>query len=131
VLCLPHISVLSPLLEVKKVSTVALVEARILLTKNKKYNILYIGDFNMDAITYTDLRQNLKTYMDKVFQDHDPLIITRKNNENVVLLSVSEYNSLLETNYLLSNEANGEHLKKSIAQHKAGKTKSRELYEYE
>ncbi|WP_245534760.1 type II toxin-antitoxin system Phd/YefM family antitoxin [Treponema primitia] len=32
----------------------------------------------MDAVTYTDLRQNLKTYMDKVFQDHDPLIITRR-----------------------------------------------------
>ncbi|GHU96676.1 prevent-host-death protein [Spirochaetia bacterium] len=82
----------------------------------------------MDAITYTDLRQNLKTYMDKVFQDHDPLIVTRKNNENVVLLSVGEYNSLLETNYLLSNEANAEHLKKSIVQHKAGKIKTRELY---
>ncbi|WP_010261150.1 type II toxin-antitoxin system Phd/YefM family antitoxin [Treponema primitia] len=85
----------------------------------------------MDAITYTDLRQNLKTYMDKVFQDHDPLIITRKNNENVVLLSVNEYNSLLETNYLLSNTTNAEHLKKSIAQHKAGKIKSRELQDYE
>ena len=85
----------------------------------------------MDAITYTDLRQNLKTYMDKVVQNCDPLIITRKNNENVVLVSVNEYNSLVETNYLLSNEANAEHLKKSMAQHKAGKMKTRELYEDE
>jgi antitoxin YefM len=83
----------------------------------------------MNAITYTDLRQNLKTYMDKVIQDNDPLIITRKNKENVVLISVDEYNSLLETNYLLSNEANAEHLKKSIAQHKSGKTKSEKLFE--
>jgi antitoxin YefM len=83
----------------------------------------------MNAITYTDLRQNLKTYMDKVIQDNDPLIITRKNKENVVLISVDEYNSLLETNYLLSNEANAEHLKKSIAQHKSGKTKQRKLSE--
>ena len=83
----------------------------------------------MNAITYTDLRQNLKTYMDKVIQDNDPLIITRKNNENVILMSVNEYNSLIETNYLLSNEANAEHLKKSIAQHKSGKTTSRELYD--
>jgi len=83
----------------------------------------------MDAITYTDLRQNLKTFMDKVIQDHDPLIITRKNNENVVLMSVTEYNSLTETNYLLSNKANAEHLKKSIAQHRAGKIKSRELHD--
>jgi antitoxin YefM len=65
--------------------------------------------------------------MDRVFQDNDSLIITRKNNENVVLLSVEEYNSLQETNYLLSNEANAEHLKKSIAQHKNGKIKAREL----
>ena len=82
----------------------------------------------MNAITYTDLRQNLKTYMDNVIQNSDPLIITRKNNENVVLISVAEYNSLLETNYLLSNKTNAEHLKKSIVQHRAGKVKARKLY---
>ena len=85
----------------------------------------------MDAITYTDLRQNLKTYMDRVIQDADPLIITRKNNANVVLISVDEYNSLIETNYLLSTEANAAHLKKSIAQHKSGRVNTRELYEVE
>ena len=82
----------------------------------------------MDAISYTALRQNMKTYMDKVVQDNDPLIITRKNDENVVLISVAEYNSLIETNYLLSNEANVEHLKKSISQHKSGKIKVRKLH---
>ena len=81
----------------------------------------------MDAVSYSDLRQNLKSYMDKVYGDHDPLIITRKNNENLVLISIDEYNSLMETNYLLSNEANAEHLKKSIAQYNAGKAKKREL----
>ena len=81
----------------------------------------------MNAITYTDLRQNLKTFMDKVVQDNDSLIITRKNNENVVLMSIKEYNSLIETNYLLSNEANAEHLRKSITQHKSGKIKTRDL----
>jgi len=85
----------------------------------------------MNAVTYTDLRQNLKTYMDKVVQDRDPVIITRKNNENIVLLSINEYNSLLETNYLLSNKSNAEHLKKSITQHKTGKIKTRELYKDE
>jgi len=70
----------------------------------------------MDAVSYSDLRQNLKSYMDKVYFDHDPLIITRKNNENLVLLSIEEYNSLMETNYLLGNEANVEHLRKSINQ---------------
>jgi len=85
----------------------------------------------MEAITYTNLRQNLNTYMDKVIQDHNSIIITRKNNENVVLISANEYNSLMETNYLLSNKANVEHLKRSIAQHKEGKMNTRELYENE
>jgi len=81
----------------------------------------------MTAISYTDLRQNLKTYMDTVVEDCIPLIITRKNSKNVVLVSIDEYNSLVETNYLLSNEANAEHLKKSITQHKSGKVKTRKL----
>ena len=85
----------------------------------------------MNAITYTDLRQNLKTYMDKVVQDNDPLIITRKNNANVVIISIDEYNSFVETNYLLSTEANVMHLKKSIAQHRSGKIKTRKLHEVE
>jgi antitoxin YefM len=82
----------------------------------------------MNAVTYTDLRQNLKTYMDKVIEDSDPIIITRKNNENVILISADEYHSLTETNYLLSTEANAAHLKKSIAQHKSGRIKTRKLY---
>jgi len=85
----------------------------------------------MDAVSYSDLRQNLKTYMDKVFFDNDPLIITRKNNQNVVLLSIEEYNSLIETSYLLSNEANTEHLKKSIEQYKEGNARKRELLSHE
>jgi len=85
----------------------------------------------MEAISYTDLRQNLSACMDRVVQNRVSLIVTRKNNENVVLISNDEYNSLVETNYLLSNDANLEHLKKSIAQHKAGKINERALYEYE
>jgi antitoxin YefM len=69
--------------------------------------------------------------MDKVFHDHDPVIITRKNNENVVLMSIDEYNSLMETNYLLSHKNNADHLQKSINQHKSGKIKERKLYENE
>jgi antitoxin YefM len=83
----------------------------------------------MNAITYTGLRQNLKSCMDKVVNDRDALIITRKNNENLVLVSINEYNSLIETNYLLSNRANAEHLRKSIAQHKSGKIKEKALRE--
>jgi len=81
----------------------------------------------MDAVSYSDLRQNLKSFMDKVYYDHEPLIITRKNNENLVLISIDEYNSLTETNYLLSNDSNSEHILKSIAQYQAGKINQKEL----
>jgi antitoxin YefM len=81
----------------------------------------------MDAITYSDLRQNLKMYLDKVYQDHDPMIITRKNNENLILISVNEYNSLIETSYLLGNEANARHIQKSISQLESGKISKKDL----
>jgi len=83
----------------------------------------------MEAVSYSDLRKNLKSYLDHVFQDNDPLIVTRKNNENVVMISIDEYNSLIETNYLMANEANAKHLMKSIHQLKTKKIKKRELLE--
>jgi len=85
----------------------------------------------MDAVSFSDLRQNLKTYMDRVYHDHEPLIITRKNNENLVLISIDEYNSLMETNYLLSNEANAKYLADSITQYKNGKIKEKRLISHE
>ena len=90
-------------------------------------NMLYNKEIAMDAVSYSDLRQNLKSYLDKVYHDHDPMIIARKNNENLVLISVGEYNSLLETSYLLSSEANAKHLKKSIEQLKSGKISEKDL----
>ena len=85
----------------------------------------------MNAVLYSDLRQNLKMYMDKVYDDFEPLIITRKNNENVVMISINEYNNLLETHYLLSNKANADHLVKSIQQLDTGKTHLSEIIENE
>ena len=68
----------------------------------------------MNAVNYSELRKNLKNYLDQVYEDHEPLIITRKNNQNVVVLSIEEYNSLIETNYLLSNIANSKRLLRSL-----------------
>ncbi len=85
----------------------------------------------MNAVSYTDLRQNLKTYMDKVYNDQDPLIVTRKNNQNVVLLSIEEYNSLMETSYLLGREENYTYIKESIDQYEKGKVQKRDLMENE
>ncbi|WP_026295064.1 type II toxin-antitoxin system Phd/YefM family antitoxin [Sediminispirochaeta bajacaliforniensis] len=83
----------------------------------------------MDVINYTDLRRNLKARMDKVYHDHAPLIVTRKDNENVVLISLEDYNSLTETQYLLSSKNNAEHLAKSLHSAREGKSFSKELIE--
>ncbi len=83
----------------------------------------------MDAINYTDLRRNLKAMMDKVYHDHEPLIITRKDNQNVVLISLDDYNSLTETQYLLSTKNNTEHLMKSLKSAHSGKSFKKELIE--
>lgn len=83
----------------------------------------------MDAITYTDLRKNLKKHMDRVYQDREPLIITRKNRENLVLVGVDDFNALNETHYLLSSPANAKHLKESLKQARTGKVFRKKLIE--
>ena len=81
----------------------------------------------MNAVDYSELQKNLKTYLGKVYDDHNPLIITRKNNENIVLLSVDDYNSLIETNYLLSNTSNSTRLLQSLEKSRQGKTLNKEI----
>ena len=83
----------------------------------------------MDAVNYSDLRQNLKKYLDSVFNDHEPLIVTRKNNENVVILSVDDFNALNETQYLLSTKNNADHLENSLNQLRSGNGIEKELIE--
>ena len=81
----------------------------------------------MNAVNYTDLRRNLKSYMGRVYQEREPLIVTRKNNENVVVMSVDQYNSLVETSYLLGTEANVRHLLESLRDARGGRTEEHEL----
>ena len=83
----------------------------------------------MNAVNYTDLRRNLKARMDKVYHDHEPLIITRKDNENLVMISLDDYNSLTETQYLLSSKRNTEHLMESLNSARSGKTIKKDLIE--
>ena len=83
----------------------------------------------MNAVNYSDLRRNLKTYLDRVYEDREALIVTRKNNENVVLLSIDQYNSLVETDYLLSSEANARHLVDSLRNARADAVAEHELIE--
>lgn len=81
----------------------------------------------MDAVTYTDLRQNLKSYLDDVYFGREPIIVTRKQRKNVVLISIDEYNSLVETHYLLASEKNAQRLRAALKQLRAGKGKERKL----
>lgn len=74
----------------------------------------------MDTVSYSELRATLKARMDKVCDDHAPLLVTRQKGEPVVMMSLSEYESLEETLHLLGSAANAEHLRRSLAQVEAG-----------
>lgn len=74
----------------------------------------------MKATTYTAARQNLASIMQGVCDDHAPVIITRQKSEAVVMISLDDYNSMVETSYLLGNPVNAEILRKSIANAEAG-----------
>lgn len=75
----------------------------------------------MDAISYTYVRNNFAGTMDKVCSDHVPVIITRKNAEPVIMMSLEDYNSMMETAYLLRSPKNAAVLAKSIAELEANK----------
>jgi antitoxin YefM len=83
----------------------------------------------MDAITYSSARANLASTMDRVCNDHEPLIITRNGEKAVVMLSLEDYKALEETAYLLRSPANARRLLSSIAQLNAGQGAPRELAE--
>ncbi|SCY76644.1 type II toxin-antitoxin system Phd/YefM family antitoxin [Desulfoluna spongiiphila] len=74
----------------------------------------------MDAITYTAARQNLAKTIDKVCEDHSPVIITRKSSKSVVLMSLEDYEALEETAYLLRSPQNMKRLIESMAQLESG-----------
>ena len=60
----------------------------------------------MLAVNYTNLRENMKAYMDKVTDDYETMIVTRKDNKNVVMLSEGAYNNLMENVHVMGNKAN-------------------------
>jgi antitoxin YefM len=75
----------------------------------------------MQAISYSEARENLKAVIDKVIADRAPLAITRQRGEGAVLISESEWASIEETLYLLNSPANARELLASIAELDAGK----------
>jgi len=83
----------------------------------------------MEAMSYTAARANLARTMEKVCDDHAPVIITRKSESPVVMMSLEDYEAMQETTYLLRSPANARALLESIAELEAGNGKERDLIE--
>lgn len=83
----------------------------------------------MDAISYTAARANLAKIMEQVCNDHAPVIITRKREAPVVMISLEDYQAMEETAYLLRSPANAQQLLEPIAELEAGKGVARKLIE--
>ena len=83
----------------------------------------------MIAVNYTQFRSNLKSNMDAVTNSCETVIVTRKENRNVVVISEETYNNLLENAHLTKTRANYDWLMQSKAQYETGKIKNRELIE--
>lgn len=83
----------------------------------------------MDAIAYTRLRENLATEMDRVCEDHTPLLVTRKSSSSVVMISLDDYEALTETSYLLRSPKSARRLIESIVEVESGGGSEREIVE--
>ncbi|TVP56614.1 MAG: type II toxin-antitoxin system prevent-host-death family antitoxin [Nodularia sp. (in: Bacteria)] len=81
----------------------------------------------MKIISFSEARNNLKTVLDQVTEDADYTIITRRDADDAVVMSLEFFNSLMETVHLLKSPANSAHLERSIAQFKQGKVVERDL----
>ena len=81
----------------------------------------------MRTLTFSEARNQLKQVLDDVARDHVVALIKRRDAEDAVVMSLSDYNALQETLHLLSTPANSAHLMESIAQLRAGKAKARKL----
>ena len=82
---------------------------------------------HMTAITYTAARESLAATMDRVCQDHAPVIITRNRDQAVVMLSLEDYESLQETVYLLRSPVNAKRLMNAIEELNKGKGIKRKI----
>jgi antitoxin YefM len=74
----------------------------------------------MIAVNYSNLRGSLKDYCDKINDEFETIIVTRKNNKNIVMISQEEYNNLIENMYIMSNKAYYDRLIKSKNQIEKG-----------
>lgn len=83
----------------------------------------------MQAVTLKEAKLNLERIVEQVIADAEPAIVVTESGEQVVFLPLDEYNSWKETLYLLSNPANADRLRKSMAEAQEGKAQERGLLE--
>ena len=81
----------------------------------------------MRIVSFTEARNGLKSVLDRVVNDADCTVITRRDAEDAVVMSMDHYNSLMETVHLLKSPANAVHLSRSIEQFKSGQVVEREI----
>jgi antitoxin YefM len=83
----------------------------------------------MAHVSYSELRNNLASYMDQVCDDRAPLVVTRQNARSVILMSEQDYEGLMETVHLLKSPANAARLLRSIKQADQGQLTGRDIVE--
>jgi antitoxin YefM len=81
----------------------------------------------MRIVSFTEARNGLKSVLDRVVNDVDYTVITRRDAEDAVVMSMDHYNSLMETVHLLKSPANAAHLSRSIEQYNSGKIVLRDI----
>ena len=72
----------------------------------------------MKTMTYSESRARYAEVLDQVVNDREEIIITRQGHESAVIMALDEYESLMETVYLMQSPANARHLRESIARHR-------------
>ena len=81
----------------------------------------------MRVINFSEARNNFKRVLDQVSDDTDYTIISRRDSDDAVVMSIDQFNGLMETVHLLSSPANVIHLETSINQYKSGLVETHEL----
>ena len=83
----------------------------------------------METVNYTDFRSKLATILDKVSQNHNPILITRRNSEPTVVMSLKDFQSYDETAYLMASPKNAKRLNDAILEMEQGQLEEHELIE--
>jgi antitoxin YefM len=117
---------------------------KLIVESYKLKNIAYKNDYNyyyndktthsaeitaMDTINYSTFRSNLASVLDKVNDDHVPVLVTRQNGKPAVILSLEDYKSFEETAYLMASPINAQRLNQAIAEVEAGQVIHHEMLE--